>query len=217
MGAGAGVSDWTVRRTSARELIISFTGSPPGDGPCGARLRAVADEDAASVRLSVVNDNPDEGPRDGEPVACTAIGYLWALPVTLERDLAGRDVVDGDGTAVTLVDALAPSRLPSGYALKTESGNQSSYSLTYLSPDGGWLLVATWNDESVARVEEAFSLVEDRKREGRVYRLLENGMQRLVAFDVEDRRVWVSWMQQRDDSTARLTWDALLDVAASVQ
>jgi hypothetical protein len=118
LGARAGGSDWTVRRTSARELITSLTGSPPGDGPCGARLRAVAEEDAASVRLSVVNDNTEGGPRDGEPVACPATGYLWALTVTLERDLAGRDLVDGDGAAVTLVDALAPSRLPSGYALR---------------------------------------------------------------------------------------------------
>jgi hypothetical protein len=87
--------------------------------------------------------------------------------------------------------------------------------LTYLSPDDGWLLVVTLNDESVARAEQWFNLVEDRKREGRVCRLLENDMQRVVAFNVEDRRV--SWMQQQDDSAATLTWDALQDVATSVR
>jgi len=214
--------DWTVRRASERTLVVSLVASPPGDGPCGQRLAAVAEEDADVVRLSVVDDNGgDDDNGDGRsggggPVACTAVGHQWALPVTLERDLAGRTVVGGDGARVQLVDALTPARLPAGYERRTEAGHASAHSLTYLSPDGGWLSVTTWRDDDAARAEQVFTLVEHRRLDGRVYRLAENGMQRLVAFDVGARRVWVSWMRQRSDSPAPLDWEALLDVAASV-
>ena len=214
-GSGRG-SGWAVRLASPRELVVSLTGSPPGAGPCGARLRARAEEDAARVRLSIVDDNAGAG-RGGGPVACPAVGHLWALPVTLERPLGGRTVVDAGGEPVHAVDALAPTWLPDGYRLTTESGSPSSYSLTHTAPDGGWLVVSTWAADAVGQVEARMTPAGERTVDGRVLRLLGNGPQRVVAVDVDGRQAWVSWMPLRQDSTARISWDELVEVARSVR
>lgn len=207
--------DWSVRLDTARRLVVSLTGAPPGDGPCGSRLRAVAREDGDVVRLSVVDEARSTAPADGGPVVCPAIGHLWSLPVELDRDLGTRSVVDAAGRAVRLADPLVPGRLPEGYALGAESGGPDQHLLRYASPGGGQLLVATSDDD---RAAGALPQVGERVVDGRRFRLLELGPQRIVAFEVGGRTAWVSWLPPGDDGTdPALSFDELLDVAVSVR
>lgn len=219
-GAGEGVtvngSGWTVRQAGPRELVVSFVGAPAGDGPCESRLRAVAAETPNEVRLSVVDDRPPQAPADGEPQACPAIGYQWALPVTLAADLGSRVLLAADGRRLEATVALAPTYLPEGYVLSSESGGDGHHFLTYGSSDGGWLIVHTGDGADADSVERAVPQVGERTVEGRTFRLLESELQKVVTFERDGRRVWVSWQPQRVDSPAAMGWEELLAVAGSV-
>lgn len=216
-GGAVSGSDWTVRRVGPRELILSLTGAPPGEGPCGSRLRAVVVESSTQVQLSVVDDR-DTGPADGGLVACPAVGHLWSLPVRLAEDLGARELVDPEGRVLELTLALAPAYLPDGYVLDGESGGPDHHVLNYGSPDGGWLMIDTWRAQEQPAAETPFQLVEQREVGGRPLRLLENELQRLVAVVEDDGRVaWVSFVRQTAESRAELSWDELVAVAASLE
>lgn len=209
-------SDWTVRQAGPRELVVSFVGAPAGDGPCESRLRVVAAETPTEVRLSVVDDRPPQAPSDGELQACPAIGYQWALPVTLEADLGSRLLVAADGRRLEATVALVPRYLPEGYVVTSESGHGGNHFFDYGSSDGGWLIVHTGDDADADSVERALPLVEERTVDGRTFRLLESELQKVVTVEQDGRQVLVSWQHQRVDSTATTSWEELVAVAGSV-
>ena len=205
----------TVRRTGPRELVVSLVAGPPGDGPCGSRLRAVATETPTQVRLRVVDDARTR--RSGGDVACRAIGHSWSLPVALQQDLGSRAVVDSEGRPFQLAVAFAPTRLPGGYGQARESGSPGQHTIAYRSPDGGVLLVITWPEGAPPSAQQAFTAAGQREADGRTFQLLQNGLQKVVAFEVDGRPVWVSSVRSKRDSDAGLDWPELVDVAASVR
>ncbi len=77
-----------------RTLTLTFTGAPDEPGPCGADYRAQAFESDRAVVVAVV-----QVPREpsGQDIACSAIGAVRTVEVTLHREL-------GDRAVLSLVD-----------------------------------------------------------------------------------------------------------------
>jgi hypothetical protein len=79
-----------------RHATISFTGAPPGTGPCDAQYRADTTESATAVLISIrmltnSNTSPD--------TMCAAVGYPRTLTVTLTPALGNRVLIDSKGSA----------------------------------------------------------------------------------------------------------------------
>lgn len=207
-------SDRTLRLDGPRTLVLSFTGAPPGDGPCGSRLRVVAEQSPEQVRLTVLDDRTVEDV--GETVACPAIGHDWRLPVELDQDLGSRPVLDADGRPLVLLTPPTPSSLPAGYRLASERGDAETFVLSYASDDGGWLLVSIGEQQGVRRGEAALVPVGQRRVAGRDVRLFEDELSRSVATDVDGRGVVVTSLPQQVGRGDRLSHDVLVEVALSV-
>jgi hypothetical protein len=79
-----------------RHATISFTGAPPGTGPCQAQYSADITQSASAVLISVrMLTNPNTSP----DTMCAAVGYARTLTVTLTPALGNRVLIDSKGNA----------------------------------------------------------------------------------------------------------------------
>jgi len=118
-----GSTAWMAARTSGdgRTLRIVIVGGPPyrsGD-PCSSELSAaVGEETDQQVTLAVTARSPKVDREFG----CSAVGYIRSVEVALEQPLAGRAVVDADGTPHEVFDgtALLDPVVPDGWTVTSE-------------------------------------------------------------------------------------------------
>jgi hypothetical protein len=77
---------------TSTELTISFSGAPPGTGPCGAEYTAdaVGSETAVAVTIRELPASPST--TDGR-VACSSVGYARQLTISLASPLGARVLV----------------------------------------------------------------------------------------------------------------------------
>jgi len=88
-----------------RTLTVTFTGAPDEPGACGADYRGLAYESDSAVVVAVV-DVPREP--SGQDIACSAIGAVRTVQVTLQRPLSDRTVLSlADGQPVVQGPARA--------------------------------------------------------------------------------------------------------------
>jgi hypothetical protein len=89
----------------SRTMTMTFTGAPDEPGACGADYRGQAFESDQAVVVAVV-----QVPREpsGQDIACTAIGAVRTVDVTLQRALGARTVLSlADGGVVVQGSARA--------------------------------------------------------------------------------------------------------------
>ena len=119
-----GSTAWTAARTSddGRSLHLVLVAGPPyraGD-PCTSDYAAeVVEETDQQVTVAVT----ERSPKVDREYGCNSMGYFRTVDVALDRPLAGRTVVDADGTVHEVFDGttLLDPAVPDGWTLTSES------------------------------------------------------------------------------------------------
>ena len=99
MPAFAPLSDQATLSADGRHITLHFVGSPPGSGPCEANYVAHVAQSATAVSLSaraLATTKPSAN------VACSAVGYLRTVTVTLTRALGNRVLIDPNGAPIPI-------------------------------------------------------------------------------------------------------------------
>ena len=142
--ANARLQPFSAVRTDGddRHLVVAFTGSQPGSGPCQAEYDGYASVLADRINVTIAvraRAEPTETTQAADSIlACDVVAYPRVVSVEVPEPIAGRQIVDTsdrsvhvayDGTLLVPIDPLIAAAEETG----TSTGN--SWTRTYRSDD----------------------------------------------------------------------------------
>ena len=176
------------RSDGHRAVILSFTGAPPGDGPCQAEYVGIARVrlGAIAVRIEPVEES------SGDEI-CPAVGSTRTLRVELPEPLDGRDLVDEQGRPGPLLDGaalLAAPAPPPGYSFASEfarAGGGANWTVQYTAGERAPVVLVT-HTEDIGEPLDAGLIVLDR--------LTIRGQEALVLGQFPDTPLRIVWKER---------------------